>query len=333
MTYTEATRHLQKGPFAPVYLVSGESPYLIRKIIAHFRDLVDPATRDFNTDVVWGAEAHPAEVVEMAQTLPMMAKRRLVLIRDADQMKNPEAFVPYLQRPCPTTVLVFVAAKPDLRRTLFAALQKSATVIACPPPGPNELTGWIAREGAALGLSVSGEAMTFLQEHLGRDLDCMAQMLAMLALADLPAGEVSLSAARRMASGGREHTVFEWVDFLADRNTQRALSCLHALLSEGTAPLKILAMMLWQWRRMATAQRIIHDGGSESSAAKAAGLHPFQVGVFFRRLKKWRADEIRNAFDLAFKADSQLKGGPIPASFVLETMILAMCRGAGEAGG
>jgi DNA polymerase-3 subunit delta len=328
MTPADASQQIGKNP-APVYLVMGDEPYFVRQVIAQFCDRIDPSARDFNSDVFVGAEVNVSRLIQLAQTFPVHSPHRLIVVKEADQIKNSATLVPYLEQPNPTTILVLVAAKPDMRTGLFIALKKTAKVMVCASLKENELTPWIARAGQQMGLRLSQEALWALKEQCGRNLLLLEQKLAILALSDANGGAVSGEMAQRVG-GGQNRTVFELVDLVSEKNMRGALGCLRDLLGEGESPLGILALLLRQWRMMAIAKQGRDAGLSETAAGSVAGLPPFLMTAFFRRLSRWRPDEIRRAFDLARAADSELKGGATPPSFVLEAMILSLCNASGS---
>jgi DNA polymerase-3 subunit delta len=327
MTPADLSQQIGKNP-GPLYFVTGEEPYFIRQAIACFRDRIDPAARDFNSDIFVGAEVNVSRLIQLAQTFPVNHPHRLIVVKEADQIKNGAALVPYLEKPNPTTMFVLVAAKPDMRMGLFIALKKTAKAIVCAPLKDNELVPWIAKAGQQMGLRLSKEALWSLKEQCGRNLLLIEQKLAILALSDSNGDEVSGEMAQRVG-GGQNRTVFELVDLVSEKNMRGALGCLRDLLAEGESPLGILALLLRQWRMMSIAKQGRDSGLSETDAGSAAGLPPFLMAAFFRRLSRWRPDEIRRAFDLARAADSELKGGATPPHFVLEAMILNLCRASG----
>jgi len=324
MTHTEALRHLQQGPLAPLYFVTGAEPYFIRQVVEGFRQIIPPGARDMNADLFFGAEVRPADLVSLAETLPIGSPNRLILIRDADQLKTAQALDAYLARPNPTTILVFVAAKPDLRKRFFATLKTVAIPIVCAPLRDGEVEGWIAQEGERRGLRPSREAAWLLKERHGNDLSAIAQGIEMLALLSPETGETLAEVAKRVISGGRSRTVFEWIDQVMEKDLRGALRSLYGLMEDGEAPLGLLALLARQIRMMTVAHQKLAAGAPEVEAGKSAGLPPFLTTAFFRRLARWRAGEIRRAFDLLREADSELKGSGM-SPFVLERIVLEMC--------
>src|SRR5690242_20797227 len=112
---------IRAGRLDPIYVLSSEHPILIERTVAAIRDAaVPPAARGFNYDVVEGKPTG-ARIVALAQTLPMMAQRRMIYVRDLSAMPADEAepLLGYLAKPNPSTVVAAVASKIDKRIKLY----------------------------------------------------------------------------------------------------------------------------------------------------------------------------------------------------------------------
>src|SRR5258706_15796878 len=97
---------LREGEPGPLYLLYGKERFLVDRAVDLLRQRVlDPRTRDFNYELFHGKDGRAAAIVQAARTLPMMARRRLVLVRDLDEMKADEMaqLVPYVSAPCRET--------------------------------------------------------------------------------------------------------------------------------------------------------------------------------------------------------------------------------------
>lgn len=327
MTYLEACKHLEQQRFSPLYLLTGEEPYFIQQLLHRFREKgVDDGARDFNYDQFQGEEVEPEEILMAAKTFPVFGPRRLIIIRNAEMIKDDrEALLGYIEQPCETTVLLFVSAKPDLRKKLFVALKKKATAIQCTPLSEGALPGWIAQEGRKKGIQLSEEAAWYLKEHLGKDLFLIERELDKLSVHLSEDREASLETVQQLVAGGRSHSVFELLRALGEKDRKGAFALLSSLLAEGEAPLMILAMLTRQWRLMAAAKEALEAGAPDSTLARKVPMPPSLLPAFLKQVRRWKRSEIRRAFDLSLAADSQLKGGKQSASLVLEMLILDLC--------
>ena len=134
---------LASGKPAPVYVLSSEQPLLLERAVSAIRDATG-----FNYDIIEASRATASRIMATAQTLPMMAQRRMVLVRDIGSMQAAELnkLVEYLDSPNPSTVLVAVAGKVDKRVKFFATAAKRKMLHELAPP--REMTGWIKSEAS-----------------------------------------------------------------------------------------------------------------------------------------------------------------------------------------
>ncbi|MEC4678550.1 MAG: DNA polymerase III subunit delta [Nitrospirota bacterium] len=333
MTFKEALKHLEHAaPFSPLYLITGDEPFLIETLLGQFSEKgLEPGAQSFNFSRIQGSNTSAEAILAIANTFPIASPRRMIWIHNAEQIKDERGlFLDYFANPSETTLLVFIAEKPDMRKKLFSTLKKKAMVIHCPRPKDGEVPTWIRHAAKKNGLDLSEELIWFLKEHLGRDLLAIHQEIAKLALFCATTDEsekkaVSIDVAQKIIGNGRSHTIFELTDAVGNKNSEKALVLLGKLLSEGAHPLFILTMLVRLWRQMSIAKTLI-DTGQAQTVAKRVPMPPSLLQRFLRQLKHWTQDEIQKAFEQALSVDSQLKGGNLPARTVLETLLLDLCR-------
>ena len=105
MTFDAIMRDLKDRKFAPVYYLMGEESYYIDQISDWIAEnALQPEERDFNQTVLFGADVTAAQVVDAAKRYPMMAERQVVIVKEAQNIRNTDAFDVYMQRPMPSTV-------------------------------------------------------------------------------------------------------------------------------------------------------------------------------------------------------------------------------------
>jgi len=333
MTFREALRHLDQGDFLPVYLITGEESFLVERFLRHFlKKALDPSAIGFNHNQFRGGEDRPETILSIANTFPLSSPRRTIFIQNADILKDDRGLLlAYLDQPAETTTLVFVAEKPDMRKKLFSALKKKGRVVSCPRPREKELPSWIREEAKKSDLFLSEEAVWFLQEHLGSNLLAIHQEIKKLALYHTDQDEtaqqkVPIEVVQRVIANGRSHSVFELTKAVGNKDTQEAIRLVRAMLAEGAHALFILTMLVRLLRQMASAKALI-DSGQAARVAKKVPMPPFLLQSFLQQLKKWKKEEITEGFHLSLSADSQIKGGGLSHSSILETLILDLCLG------
>ena len=165
---------VKAGKFDPIYVLFSEHPILIERVVTAIREAaVPPAARGFNYDVIEGKPS-ASRIVAAAQTLPMMAQKRMVFIRDLAAMPSDdgEALLAYVAKPNPSTVVVAVTSKLDKRLKLFAQLSKKGFLHTL--DAPRQLGPWVRNEAKARNVAMDAKAVDRLIDAVGGDLSRLA---------------------------------------------------------------------------------------------------------------------------------------------------------------
>src|SRR5262245_40978341 len=147
---------IARGEIDPIYCLYGKERFLLGRALEALRTAVlEPATRDFNYDALDAQKAGVPGIVAAARTLPMMGRRRLVVVRGIDELRESagiDDLVAYIAAPAPETVLVLLAGERiDARTKLFAALKRRGALVPFEPPRERELYSFILAETRARG--------------------------------------------------------------------------------------------------------------------------------------------------------------------------------------
>jgi DNA polymerase-3 subunit delta len=295
------------GRLAPVYILHSEHPVLVDRAVAAIRDAaVPPAMRGFNYDVVEG-KATASRILGAARTLPMMAARRMVMVRDLALVPADEhpAIVEYLDRPSETTVLLMLTSKLDKRLKLFAAAAKKGLVhvLEAPRnPGP-----WIRAEADARGVTLAGAAVDRLVDAVGADLSRLALVIEQLALY---AGDRAVTAddVDDLVADTRERTVFELTDAIGAGDLRGALSAVSSLADQRQSAIGVIAMLARHVRQLSMVHAGRAQGLGKGEMAQAVGAPPFVVDKLSQQARRYAPAALVRATRLLADADRALKG-------------------------
>src|ERR687889_967300 len=183
-------RSLGKGEVAPVYYLHGLEDVLKDEAVRAILDrALDPAMREFNLDQRSAGQLDPEEIHSLCNTLPMMAERRVVVLRDLEawrrKAKSRAAFLRYLEHPSPDTVVVLIQGSADEGED--KEVSRSAYTVRLDPLPTNRAIKWVLRRAGTLGMSLDEAAAEHLVQAVGTDLGPLGSELAKLA--SLPSDE------------------------------------------------------------------------------------------------------------------------------------------------
>lgn len=331
---------IHEKQFSPAYYLHGEDEYLKEEGLRQLIDAaVDPSTRDFNLDQRRGAELDAASLASLLATPPMMAERRVVVIRDVTGLRKDAraALEEYLQSPAPDVLLAFTApAEAKFDKTLSAL----ATEEECKPLTGAQLPKWIvARVEKNLRTTISPEAVELLQDAVGADLSQLA--IELEKLGSYCAGRaIDEDAVAAVVGVRRDETPGRLLDAVAMRDSALALSLLPAVLQQpktGAVPLvmalttQTLALAIGLTRAVPAARQYneyyaLLKTGSSNLTGRAWGE---AVASWARADGKWSLADLDHALEVLLRTDLALKSSRVSSDEqILSTAILAICGGA-----
>ena len=330
---------LQDKQFSPAYYLHGEDEFLKEDALRHLIEAaLDPATRDFNLDQRRGGELDAASVASLVNTPPMMAERRVVVIRDAPTLKKDakSTIEKYLAAPASDVVVLLTApadATPD-RKLLDLTVD-----VDCRHLTGVQVPKWIVARVEKLGARISSSAVELLQATVGADLTELATALDKLAL--FCAGrEIDDTAVAELVGVQPDETPGRLLDAVAMRDTTLALSLVPGVLRQpktGAVPMvmalttQMLALAIVKSRGVPPARQrdeyfALLKRGSSNLTLRAWGE---AISSWVRVNDKWTSADLDHALDVLLQTDVALKTSRVSSDEqILSTALLQICRGA-----
>jgi DNA polymerase-3 subunit delta len=242
------------GAPPPVCVLTGSERLLIDRALSALRKAcLGDGPAGFNDDVFQGQGLSAQRVTQAARTLPMMASRRFVLVRnlDAAASEEQELLAEYVRQPSPDTCLVLLADKLDGRGKLAKVAREAGVLLELEAPRPNEIPALAQREARMRGHSLSEAAAQALSDALGADLAALSDAVERLSLFVGDKQPIDVEHVEVCVAHVRTESVWSLVDAVGERNAQKALNAAASLLGDREPPLRILALVARQLRILA----------------------------------------------------------------------------------
>lgn len=329
---TDFAQTLKDGT-VPVYLLHGDEAFETRQALTWLRTKVlAGALEDFNLDRFDGSTRPDAErIAQAARTLPMMAARRFVWIKNAQGVfglnkAEVKPLVDYVSAPDPMACVVFEATtRVKKNGALYKRIAKHGLVLETKTPNERTLPNWVRARAQSRGRRIDAMAASMLVEALGRDLAALDAAVERLTLYVPEPGLITAQHVQDTVVHTRTRTVWDLINAVAERNASKALARAHHLIEQGEHPLGLMSLVTRQFRQLLIGQGARMSGASSQEAARLAGVPAFRVGDFERQLGLYRGAELLAALDRLAEADQGLKGSKLPPAIVFEAMILDLC--------
>jgi DNA polymerase-3 subunit delta len=229
-TYDQLLQSLKAGKFAPVYYLFGEEHYYIDLLTQYIEEKVlDDASKGFNQTVIYGRDADVAQVISAARRFPMMAPYQIIIIKEAQTLtKGLDDFVPYFEKPVPTTILVIAnkSAKLDKRTKFYKALS-GHVIFESKKIYQDKVANWIESYLKSKSYTLSSRAASIIADSLGNDLSKIANELEKLIINKQGNREITDTDIELRIGISREFNIFELINALAQKNTARVFHIAH----------------------------------------------------------------------------------------------------------
>ena len=326
---------IKQGQVAPVYICYGTESYLMNEFIERLvEQLVEPEHREMALVRFDTGESPVDAILEEAETLPFLVPSKVVLVRDsvlfasgkesAKVEHRPERLLSYLEQPSETTVLVFLVPheKLDERKKLVKAAKAADFVIPFTPLSAEELAQWIHKRATSRGRTLAKDAGEELLRRVGTDMHSLAAEMDKLILHAGAEGTITLDAVNELVIVATEQNVFRLTEELAALRTGPAIALYYDLLRQREEPIKLMALMVRQFRNMLHVKELASQGYSPQQMAGQLGLHPYAVKITAEQARKFSLERLATLLSELADLDYAMKTGQVDKTLGLELFLL-----------
>ena len=279
MTYDQILSDIHKKNFAPIYFLTGDEPYFIDMISDTIEnEALDEADRAFNQIVLYGRDVDVETIANHARSFPMMGDRMVVIVKEAQDVKDLENFEAYLDSIPVTTLLVFAYKykKFDKRKTLARKIDKKGVWFESKKLYDSNMPSWIQNYLKAEGYSITPKATQMLADFLGTDLHKIANELKKLTIALPKNKSIDDEDVERNIGISKDYNVFELQNAIGNRDVLKANRIINHFGESKDNPLLVTAINLYSYFTKILKVHLTTDK-SQGNLASVLGVAPYFV--------------------------------------------------------
>ena len=224
MTSESIIQQIKKKSFAPVYILQGEESFYIDQITdCIIEHALTEEEREFNQSIVYGKDVNPKELLSAVKRYPMGAEKQLVVLKEAQELKNLEVFAPILEHPVPTSIFVInlKGKKLDKRKSFTKKISTNAIIFNSDKVKEHAITPWINNYASKNGIKLSHESLFILAEYLGNDLSKLTNALEKLKIL-AKEQEIEPNFIEAHIGISKDYNIWELQDAIGKRNVAKA---------------------------------------------------------------------------------------------------------------
>jgi DNA polymerase-3 subunit delta len=220
----------KKGSFKSLYWLEGEEDYYIDMVMDYAEHHILPESEaGFNLTVFYGKDAEWATVINACKRYPMFAERQVVLLKEAQQMRDLEKLESYFENPLSSTLFVigYKGKSYDKRTKLYKTLKQSAEIFNSEKIKDHKLQEWIAQYLQAKGYTSNTKAVSLLYEHIGNDLSRIVNEIEKLDLNLKGKKDITEDDIEKYIGISKEYNVFELQAAIAKKDLAKAITIIR----------------------------------------------------------------------------------------------------------
>ena len=328
-TYESIMSELKSGVYRPVYYLMGEEGYFTDRITDYIiENALTEVERDFNLTVFYGLETDINTVINTAKRFPMMAERQVVVVKEAQALKDIEQLVFYLQNPQPTTVLVFAHKNGsiDKRKKVATELDHKGVVLETKKYRDDHLPSFISSYLKEKGLTADTKSVLMLSESIGADLARIAGEIDKLSIS-IPQGTKNITPelVEEHIGISKEYNNFELQNAIINKDIYKANKIVNYFAQNPKKnPIQMTLALLFSFFSNLMMCYYAPEK-TERGVAEFLGLKSsWGVGDYIKAMRNYRAMHVMEILHLIRLADAQSKGAegaPMPDGEIMRELL------------
>lgn len=312
MSYDSILADIKKGKYEQVYFLCGEEAYFIDKISDYIEEhAITEMEKAFNQVILYGKDIDTRTIEDNARQFPMMAEKRVVIVKEAQNLRNIENLLPYIEKPSPQTILVinYKYKKPDKRTAFGKSISKNSCYLETKKLYDNQIGGWINNYLLSTGVQIDRGADELLAEYLGTDLSKITNELDKMLLNIGNGKRITADIIQENIGISKDYNVFELQKTLGMKDKLKSYRIIRYMGENPKMhPLPLLVGSLYNYYSKLMIAKANASKGDQVMM-RALGLStPFFLKEYKLACQKYTMDELKVAMKALAKADRHSKG-------------------------
>ena len=315
---------LKSGQFKQVYLLYGEEGYLKKQYKDRFIKAMLPDGDTMNYAYYEGKNTDVKEVIDLAETLPFFAERRLIVFENTGFFKTAAGadLADYVKDMPETTYFVFVENEVDKRNKLYKAVNSKGYAVELSTQDEGTLKRWVFNLVRRENKEMSEAVITYFIGKVGTDMEKIQRGLEKVICYAIDRNTLTKEDVDAVCVTQLSNHIFEMVDAVAAGNQKRALDLYYELLALKEPAMRILYMLARQYRILFHVKALANQGYGRKEIASKAGIHPFVAGKNIEQSRRFKMKELRGVMEEAAQLEQDVKTGLLTDTLAVELFIV-----------
>lgn len=324
---------IKQENFKQIYLFYGEERYLRKQYTDRLKKALCGENDSMNTHFYEGKDVPVGEIIDLAETLPFLAPRRVILISNSGLFKSGgEKMAEYLAAPNETTYFVFTENEVDKRSKLFKAVQAKGYATEFAIQDENTLKRWIAGILHKEGKKITENTVQLFLTKTGTDMENIRMELEKLICYCMDQEVITEADVNTICTNRISNHIFDMINAIADKQTPKALQLYYDLLALREPPMRILFLIARQYNMLLQVKELKSKGYDNKSIGSKIGVPPFVAGKYVTQASRFKTIELQRAVTQCVEAEEAVKTGRMNDMMSVEMLIVSEPGASHDAG-
>lgn len=318
---------LKNNKFKNMYLLYGEESYLKRLYKNKLKTSLLSTDETMNYGYYEGKGINPNEIIDLAETLPFFAEKRVIIIENSGFFKEKcDILADYLDNPSESTCFVFIENEVDKRGRLFKKVKVNGRAVELNCQDENSLTRWILGTLNKEEKKITQNAMQLFLSKTGADMENIQKELEKLVCYVGEKDNISLEDVEEICTTRVTNNIFDMVSAVADKQQKKALDLYYDLLALKEPPMRILFLITRQFNLLLQVKDLKRIGFNQNDIAKKIGLPSFVVNKYMAQATKFTIQWLKDSLNSCADSEEAVKTGKINDVMSLELLIIEFSK-------
>lgn len=313
---------IKNNSFKQVYLLYGQESYLKRIYKEKLRNALVEKDDTMNYNYYAGKGVPIPEIIDIGETLPFFADRRLIVIENSGLFKSANDFAEYVKELPETTYLLFVEEEVDKRNKLFKAVKDKGRVVEMARQDSKTLTTWVLSKLKAENKNITKAALELFLTKTGDDMEHIEKELEKLICYCMDKDSITQAEVEQVCTVTITNKIFDMISAIAEKKQEKALNLYYDLLSLKEPPMRILFLIVRQFNLLLQVKEMKRLGKDNGEVAKKTSLAPFLVGKYFSQAGHFQKEQLKMALQDCAETEEAVKSGRLNDKIGVEMLIV-----------
>lgn len=312
MSYEKILQDIKTKKYAPIYFFIGDEPFFMDKITDYIsKNVLAEHERDFNQTIFYGKDSDAAAINDTARRFPMMAERQVVIVKEAQSLKNIEQLQVYAENPLNTTILVINYKGDKSRKTtaLIKQIKKVGVVFESTKLRDYQIATWIKKYAASKKLTINDRSTFLLAEYLGTDLSKITNAIDKLIINANGNNKITADSIEKYIGISKDYNIFELQNALGARDILKANKIINYFAAnEKNNPMVVTIIRLHSYFSNVLKFYFLKNKQNDQAVAKSLGIHSFFVKDYRKASQIYPPKKLVGIIALLREYDLKSKG-------------------------